>query len=267
MRIPYHPLAELFPLMEGAAFEALVADIKAHGLHNPICLYETKILDGRNRERACEEAGVEPFYDSYDGDDPLGFVVSQNVARRHLDDSQRAMIAARVENMPPHRPAGKDADLHTSRNEAARLLSVSVRTVASASAVLDKADPAVVMAVEQGRVTVSCATEIVKLNLHSEDTSELMTLSKADIPRNVERLKTEAKRKEALERMTREELEAFVHPDTSDADNDAVIAAVAKCQKATRDLKPRLILCVALELKDWAESLGASQPHDEEIRA
>jgi hypothetical protein len=34
-----------------------------------------------------------------------------------------------------------------------------------------------------------------------------------------------------------------------------------------RDLKPRVILRVALELKDWAESLGASQPHDEEMRA
>ena len=267
MTIPYHPLAELFPLMEGAAFEELVADIKAHGLHNPITLYETKILDGRNRERACEEAGVEPFYDSYDGDDPLGFVVSQNVARRHLDDSQRAMIAARVENMPPHRPAGKDANLHTSRNEAARLLSVSVRSVASASAVLDKADPAVVKAVEQGRVTVSCATEIIKLNLDSEDTKELMTLPQPDIPRNVERLKKEAKRKEAFERMTPEELEALADADTSDADNHAVIAAVAKCRKVMRDLKPRLILCVALELKDWAESLGANQPHDEEMRA
>ena len=62
-------------------------------------------------------------------------------------------------------------------------------------------------------------------------------------------------------------MEAFVHPDTSDADNDAVIAAVAKCQKVMRDLKPRLILCVALKLKDWAESLGANQPHDEEMRA
>jgi hypothetical protein len=31
-------------------------------------------------------------------------------------------------------------------------------------------------------------------------------------------------------------------------------------------LKPRLILCVALELKDWAESLGANQPDYEEMR-
>ena len=66
--------------------------------------------------------------------------------------------------------------------------------------------------------------------------------------------------------MTPEELEAFADADTSDADNHAIIAAVAKCQKVTRDLKPRLILCVAFELKDWAESVRANQPH-EEMRA
>ena len=124
-----------------------------------------------------------------------------------------------------------------------------------------------IKAVEQGRVTESCATEIIKLNLDSEDTYELMTLPQPDIPRNVERLKKEAKRKEAFERMTPEELEAFEDPDASDVDNRAVIAAVANCQKVTRDLKPRLILCVALELKDWAESLGANQPDHEEMKA
>ena len=56
--------------------------------------------------------------------------------------------------------------------------------------------------------------------------------------------------------MTPEELEALADPDTSDADNDAVIAAVAKCQKVMRDLRPRLILSVAPKLKDWAETLG-----------
>ena len=59
--------------------------------------------------------------------------------------------------------------------------------------------------------------------------------------------------------MTPEELEAFADADTSGTDNDAVITAVTKCQKVMRDLKPRLILCVALELKDWAES-GRGQP-------
>jgi hypothetical protein len=94
MTIPYHPLAELFPLIEGAAFEELVADIKAKGLVHPLIVCDGMLLDGRNRLRACEEAGVAP----YAGPDPLGFVLSQNVARRHLDDSRRAMIAAAGEH-------------------------------------------------------------------------------------------------------------------------------------------------------------------------
>ena len=49
MTIPTHPLAQLFPLMEGPAFEALVADIRANGLMNPITLCDDKLLDGRNR--------------------------------------------------------------------------------------------------------------------------------------------------------------------------------------------------------------------------
>ena len=53
----HHPLANIFPLIEGDALDALVADIRANGLRDAITLYEDKILDGRNRYRACRDAG------------------------------------------------------------------------------------------------------------------------------------------------------------------------------------------------------------------
>jgi len=56
----FHPLADVLPLIEGAEFERLVADIAENGLLNPITIHDDMILDGRNRERACRAAGVAP---------------------------------------------------------------------------------------------------------------------------------------------------------------------------------------------------------------
>src|SRR6516164_3396880 len=126
-RLTAHPFAGITPLLEGEPFDELVADIRANGLIEPITVYEGMILDGRNRYSACEAAGVEPHFLEYDGDDPLAFVLSMNVQRRHLDESQRAMIAARLANMPAHRPTDKSANLRTSQSEAASKLNVSER--------------------------------------------------------------------------------------------------------------------------------------------
>src|SRR5215470_7242283 len=83
----FHPLADIFPLMEGEEFDALAADIKAHGLQQPIVTYEGMILDGRNRYRACLAAGVQPEFDDIDAFiciAPAAYVVSANIHRRHL---------------------------------------------------------------------------------------------------------------------------------------------------------------------------------------
>jgi hypothetical protein len=93
-KYPIHPLAETYPPMDAAELEALTEDIRQRGLQRDIVLYEGKVLDGRNRLHACEQAGVEPRFVTYDGDDPLGQVNSLNL-NRDLSASQRAVIAAR----------------------------------------------------------------------------------------------------------------------------------------------------------------------------
>jgi hypothetical protein len=53
-----HPVADLFPLMAGTEFDGLVEKIRAHGLRDPIKTWNGMLLDGRNRRRASEAAGV-----------------------------------------------------------------------------------------------------------------------------------------------------------------------------------------------------------------
>ncbi len=82
--ISSHPAAELFPFMSDEELGELAADIRAHGLLEPIVLLDGLVLDGRNRLRACEAAGVEPRFVDWDGTgDPAVWVISKNLKRRH----------------------------------------------------------------------------------------------------------------------------------------------------------------------------------------
>lgn len=153
-----HPLAEIFPLMGGREFDALVEDIKEHGLREPITLFEGKVLDGRNRIRACAAAGIEPACVPFDGDDPLGFVFSRNLHRRHLNEAQRAMIAARLADMPQggRRDLGYRRD-YISVGESAQLLRVSARSIARARKIDKTAVASLRAAVVGGRVSLLAA--------------------------------------------------------------------------------------------------------------
>lgn len=88
----FHEAANIFPMLTGDEFRVLVDDIRANGQIEPIWLYQGDILDGRNRYAACLELGIEPKFTEYTGTDPLGFVVSMNVMRRHLTKDQRVDV-------------------------------------------------------------------------------------------------------------------------------------------------------------------------------
>jgi ParB-like chromosome segregation protein Spo0J len=158
MTLAFHPLADIFPLMTGAEFDDLVADVKAHGLLEPIVIYRGQILDGRNRYRACEAAGVDYLTTTIiDIEfDPLSFVISRNLKRRHLNESQRAMIAARLATL---RRGDNQHSEGLPIGRSSELLNVSERSIARAREVLDKGTPELAAAVDRGEVSVSAAAK------------------------------------------------------------------------------------------------------------
>lgn len=91
-----HPIADIWPMMDEDHLFSLSCDIRENGLLNPIWVYEEKILDGRNRFRACEMCGVKPVFKEFTGDNPVAFVFSMNSERRHLTSGQKAAIAVEI---------------------------------------------------------------------------------------------------------------------------------------------------------------------------
>jgi ParB-like chromosome segregation protein Spo0J len=160
-----HPLADIFPLMEGEDFDALVEDIRANGLREPITLYEDKILDGRNRYRAAVKAKMqyglkEENFRTYQGSDPLGFVVSANLHRRHLTESQRALIAARLVTTKLGDNQFNKPGVTT--KQAATMLGVSEATVKTAKDVAQKATPEIKEKVLKGELRLGAAKDVIK---------------------------------------------------------------------------------------------------------
>jgi ParB-like chromosome segregation protein Spo0J len=97
IEIKVHLVADIFPMMSDEELADLAADIKANGQVHPILLdCDGLLLDGRNRARACEIAGVKPLFATIAQPipDPLAYVVSLNVKRRNMSASQKAMSAA-----------------------------------------------------------------------------------------------------------------------------------------------------------------------------
>lgn len=165
--LPPHRFATLFPPMTASEFLELVADIKAKGQRVPITTVEedgvTYTLEGIHREKACLQLGIAPTYTLYLGDDPLGYVVSANMVRRHLTGSQLGALAAEIATMRQ----GERTDLKpsatsqkVSRKAAAEMIGASERTTADAAKAKGQGDPALFQAVKVGDIPANVAADL-----------------------------------------------------------------------------------------------------------
>lgn len=92
----YHQIANMYPMSSPNEFDLLKKSIKEKGQEQSIIIFENKILDGRNRYKACEELGIIPTLKEFNGtyDEALNYSIELNSGRRNLDKSQKAMVAA-----------------------------------------------------------------------------------------------------------------------------------------------------------------------------
>jgi hypothetical protein len=159
MELTQHPLSAAFPAMSAEDFQALKDDIEVNGQREPVMIFEGMVLDGWHRYRACTELGLKPQQFTFGDDDPVAFVKSQNLHRRHLTASQRAAaVVACSAWAPTHRPK-KDAPgaPFSTKAELAKEAHVSERTIAQAK-VAHKAG--LTDAVKEGALTVKEAAKI-----------------------------------------------------------------------------------------------------------
>jgi hypothetical protein len=184
-------------MMPDAAIAEMADDIRRHGQQQPVVLYQGQVLDGRNRLRACELAGVAAEVREWTGTDPVRWVLSLNFHRRHLTEDQKSVVGARAERLlaeleraaqaapageparagaiatgeSPAAPAAPDpmapftdrAMERRVRQTAATLVNVSPARIARGRKLLDQGVPELVRAVEAGSLSMSQASRVAKL--------------------------------------------------------------------------------------------------------
>lgn len=178
-----HPVAEIFPMMSEKQFESFRDDIAENGVQEFGLLYQGMVLDGRNRYRACQEIGIEMDWTEVEsGDDgekfdPVQYVLSKNLHRRQLKDGQRAMIAAKMATLKNGSNQHKNEGLpigEPSRDDAATLLSVTLRNLDRAKHVLAHGSKHLIEAVQLDDIKVYMAEKLCKAEPDKREQTRLV---------------------------------------------------------------------------------------------
>jgi hypothetical protein len=171
--LAYHPLADVLPLIEGDEFNELVASIKTNGQRDPIITLDGMILDGRNRYRACLEAGIEPRIEPFTGDDPVAFVTDRNLRRRHLTSGQKAMAVARYATFSrgnPHRNLNAGQPAFKSVAEVAAMVGINKSTVSDAKTICANGTAEEIESVRNGHALITTVAKQVRTRRNAAKT-------------------------------------------------------------------------------------------------
>jgi hypothetical protein len=167
-----HPIAKVFPAMGEAEFQQFKRDIEAHGQRDDIVIHNGLLLDGRNRLRACIELGIDPQITELIGEsNPVAYVVSKNLHRRQLTESQRAMVAAEIttQGSGQKKSGGPIGPPEVTNSDAAKMLNVGATSVKRAKAVKDKGSDKLKAAVTSGKMRVGAAAKIARKPKEEQD--------------------------------------------------------------------------------------------------
>ncbi len=178
MSRPIHPACAKWPMPSDAEFNKLVGDIRANGLLNDIWIAgDGAILDGKVREKACGEAGVEPRFQTYQGDDPVGFTISQNARRRHMPRHELAFLIEELATLQhgsnqhiERRLSGKSPQPKRTIANAAKLAGISDSLIENARAVRRYGAPNVIELAKTGQVGLRPAAAFVRHTPKEEQT-------------------------------------------------------------------------------------------------
>lgn len=274
------PEADLFPMLDDEALAKLAADIKANGLREPIVLWKGRVLDGRNRLKACALADVPPTFTALAScPSPAAYVVSANLHRRHLTESQRAMLGARLlpmfekdakdrqraaaaqtnaalgrgETLPPNlaEASGESTD------KAATAVRVGRGSVKSAAKVLASPVTELAAAVDRGEATVSAAAEIA--TLPADEQREVVAGGKKAIQAKAKAIREAKPKRPAKAKPAPEEAPApAAKADTFNGDATAQLSfAYGEIGREQQDILP----------DEATDALAAARAYIEALRA
>ena len=162
---PLHPACALWPKMSESELDELAGDIKLNGQLDDIALTpDGKLLEGSNRWDACAKAGVLPRTIIYQGNDPIGFVISKNKLRRHMTKTQLSIIGDGLTSLEIGRPEKSASPRRTfpQKHVIAEQIGVSVANIQRARRVRQNAVPNLMTMVEQNLVSLDAAADAIR---------------------------------------------------------------------------------------------------------